>query len=210
MLYQQDSVERISEYFQSEVHLMRKTGLILATPLLAVSLAFAAPPGSGNPLSNQSGFDNTPPRSAQGSATAGTIQEQATNQVRAEEMIGSKVFGLLNTQVAKVDDLVLDKSGKVDGVLLSVGGFLGVGEKLIAVPWEQVEIVKGHNQGDKEIIRIAMTRDQLETAPSFKSREALEAERQAEPAKRQQMPQQDQQQQDQQQQDQQAPKASPY
>lgn len=178
---------------------MRKTGLLLATPFLAASLAFAAQPGSGSTPANPSG-PHTSPRTAQSSESAGAIQQQTANQVLAENIIGMEVYGIQDNQVAKVDDIVLDKDGKVDGVLLSVGGFLGLGDKLVAVPWQQLEIVQGHNPGDKERIRIAMSEDQLKAAPSFKSREAAEAEQRAEHAK--------QLQEQHRQQDQQAPKGS--
>jgi sporulation protein YlmC with PRC-barrel domain len=169
---------------------MRKSGLILAAPLLAVSVAFAQQSGD-QPLSQQPAPEKTPvqpgaqPGTRPATGTAGAIHEQAENQIRAQEFIGTKVVDLQDKEIAKVNDLLLDKNGKAAGVVLSVRGFLGIVDKRIAVPWEQVEIVKGHSPGDKEIVRIAMTQEQLEAVPSFKTREALEAERQAQQTQRQ-------------------------
>jgi sporulation protein YlmC with PRC-barrel domain len=169
---------------------MRKTGLILTAPLLAVSLAFAQQ-GGDQPLSQQPAPEKSPvqlgaqPETPPATGAAGAIPAQADNQIRAQEFIGMKVVDRQDNEVAKVNDLLLDKNGKTAGVVLSVRGFLGITDKRIALPWEQIEIVKGHNPGDKEIVRIAMTEEQLEAAPSFKTRDDLEDERRAQQSQRQ-------------------------
>ena len=61
------------------------------------------------------------------------------NGVRATKIIGSAVYGDPNTQIATVNDLVMTPDDKVVLAVLSVGGVLGVGGKLVAVPYPQLK-----------------------------------------------------------------------
>jgi hypothetical protein len=60
------------------------------------------------------------------------------------------------------------------GVVLSVGGVLGVGDKLVAVPWEQIDLIK--SKGGKPTLYVTMSKEQLEAAPYF---EPAKSDRQA-------------------------------
>ena len=65
------------------------------------------------------------------------LQQQVTDINRASKLIGMQVRNTKNENLGKISDLVLDpKSGKVAYAALSVGGVLGVGDKLVAVPFE--------------------------------------------------------------------------
>lgn len=65
-------------------------------------------------------------------------------------------------KVGTIEDMILDRSGKVDAVVLSVGGFLGIGEKEVAVPFEAV---KATEKGNKIWLTIDTTKDELKSAP---------------------------------------------
>jgi sporulation protein YlmC with PRC-barrel domain len=65
-------------------------------------------------------------------------------------------------KVGKVEDLLLDRSGKVEAVIISVGGFLGVGEKEVAVPFEAI---KATEKESKTWLTIDATKDALKSAP---------------------------------------------
>jgi sporulation protein YlmC with PRC-barrel domain len=67
---------------------------------------------------------------AQTVATSHSIQ---TDQIRASKMIGSAVYDVQNRKIGSVDDVILNKSGKVDAVVIDVGSFLGMGGKDVAV-----------------------------------------------------------------------------
>ena len=75
------------------------------------------------------------------------------------------------------------------GVVLSVGGFLGIGEKWVAVPVEQIDFPTDEQPAR---LLVAVTEEQLKNAPDFMTREAVEAERAAEQAQQQAMEQQQQ------------------
>jgi sporulation protein YlmC with PRC-barrel domain len=94
----------------------------------------------------------------------------------ADDIVGSNVTGADDQRVGTVDDLILDaESGRIEAAVLSVGGFLGIGDKLVAVPMSQLEI------GPEREFRISMTREELEQAPEFDPDAAETAEGGAEP-----------------------------
>ena len=56
-----------------------------------------------------------------------------TDEIRASKMIGSAVYDVQNRKIGSVDDVILNKDGKVDAVVIDVGSFLGMGGKDVAV-----------------------------------------------------------------------------
>lgn len=148
----------------------KKIGLILVALGLSTGLAFAQQ-GGGYQRSNPAAPETvpmpfaTPPEAAPAPKATGTIAEQAAHQIRTRELIGAKAVHE-GSDVGKVDDLLVEeKNGKVVGVVLSVGGVFGVGDKLVAVPWEQIDLIK--SEGYKPILYLAMSKEQLEVAPYF-------------------------------------------
>src|SRR5262249_13031835 len=106
------------------------------------------------------------PKSADpsGSATDGSSSgddELQGRVCRCTKMIGMNVKNAKGEKIGDVDDLVIDKGeGVVAYGILSFGGFLGIGEKLFAIPYGNLK-----RSGDDVIVDL--TRDQLENAPSF-------------------------------------------
>jgi len=60
---------------------------------------------------------------------------------RASKMVGLNVYNDANESLGSINDLLTDKSGTIKGVVIGVGGFLGVGEHLVAVPLDKVKFV---------------------------------------------------------------------
>jgi sporulation protein YlmC with PRC-barrel domain len=81
----------------------------------------------------------TAPAPSSASASDGQfIDKQATGEFRAPKLVGVGVYDSANKSVGKVSDLMLDKDGAVKAVVISVGGFLGIGSKYVAVPFSAV------------------------------------------------------------------------
>jgi len=55
---------------------------------------------------------------------------------RSSKLIGVDVYNEANEKIGAVEDLIVDKSGRVENVILGVGGFLGMGEHYVAVPMD--------------------------------------------------------------------------
>jgi len=61
------------------------------------------------------------------------------DEIRASKMLGSTVYDLQNRSIGSVKDLVLNKDGKVDEIVVDVGSFLGMGGKFVAVPISDIK-----------------------------------------------------------------------
>jgi sporulation protein YlmC with PRC-barrel domain len=60
---------------------------------------------------------------------------------RASKLVGVNVYNEANEKIGDINDVILDKSGKASKVILGVGGFLGMGEHNVAVPFEKLKWV---------------------------------------------------------------------
>src|SRR5262245_21357721 len=81
---------------------------------------------------------------------------------RASKVIGSSVVNENNDAVGKVDDIIIGEDGKSPFVVLSVGGFLAMGDKLVALPYQQLKATEGR------ILLPGATKDALKDLPAFK------------------------------------------
>jgi PRC-barrel domain len=95
------------------------------------------------------------------------ITGQSSNEWLAHVYIGSKVQNLGGETVGDVNDLVFDKTGRITTVVLGVGGFLGMGEKNVGVPYSALSYKSAADGG--RVIVIAAGKDELNLAPTFKS-----------------------------------------
>ena len=58
---------------------------------------------------------------------------------RASKVVGLNVYNEKNENVGSINDLLMDKSGSIKAAVISVGGFLGMGARLVAVPLDKVK-----------------------------------------------------------------------
>jgi sporulation protein YlmC with PRC-barrel domain len=105
------------------------------------------------------------------SIKAPTDQKAVTEKAAMDEadrvstILGKKVISQEGEDLGNVEDIVLNKSGCLDYIVLVPEGLLGTGDRLIPVPWKAV---KTSSQADTIII--CMNKSQLEQAPNFESR----------------------------------------
>jgi sporulation protein YlmC with PRC-barrel domain len=83
-----------------------------------------------------------------------------SDEIRASKMIGSTVYDLQNRNIGSVKDLVLNKDGQVDAVVLDVGSFLGMGGKYVAIPISDIKT-------DNNRLTLDRTKEQLQTMASY-------------------------------------------
>jgi sporulation protein YlmC with PRC-barrel domain len=109
---------------------------------------------------------------AQENRTTGTAPAEAKfSTVSKDEMFSSKLKGLSVTNqkdetVGEITDLAI-KNHEVDALILSVGGFLGMGEHYVAVSPSSVS-VRYDSKNDKWLASMNTTKDALKSAPEFK------------------------------------------
>ena len=81
---------------------------------------------------------------------------------RTSKVVGSTVVNEANETVGTIDDLIVTPNDRVPFAVLSVGGFLGMGSKLVVVPFTALEV------NDKRMMFRGATRDALKALPEFK------------------------------------------
>src|SRR5579859_4920545 len=110
------------------------TAALAGTALLATIASAQTPtqsPASTPPA------DKTTSSSTSGSTTLSSSQLQG--DWRASKVVGLSVYNENNEKLGSINDLLMDKGGNIKAVVLGVGGFLGMGEHLVAVPLEKVK-----------------------------------------------------------------------
>ncbi len=102
---------------------------------------------------------------AQGTAQTVSIEHVDVQRLsagyRSTEIIGSPVVNDTNEEIGEVDDLLVEPSSKVLFAVLSVGGFLGMGDRLVVVPFGSLQV------SDNKVMLPGGTKDALETMPRF-------------------------------------------
>src|SRR5215212_1979565 len=81
---------------------------------------------------------------------------------RASKVIGSSVVNDAGETVGRVDDIIIGEDGKAPFVVLAVGGFLGIGDKLVVLPYEQIKTM------DRKIVMPGATKEAVKDLPTFK------------------------------------------
>ena len=75
------------------------------------------------------------------------------------------IYDPKENKIGDVDDVLVDKTGKITALMVGVGGFLGIGEKDVAVPFSAVKNVK---KNDKWWLTLDETKDALKNAAGYK------------------------------------------
>jgi sporulation protein YlmC with PRC-barrel domain len=94
-----------------------------------------------------------------------TLKEQATDQIRAEDFVGTTVYGANDENVGEIGDVILSEDGKVDAVLVDVGGFLGIGEKEVALGMDNLQFMTDEN--GKLYLYTNLSKEQLEAQQAY-------------------------------------------
>jgi len=91
---------------------------------------------------------------------------QANNQWMAPPLVGLAVYGPSNEKIGSISDLIIDQSGSVQAVVISVGGFFGIGSKDVAVVLREM-VISRESDGDKATVKLS--KSELELAPTFQT-----------------------------------------
>jgi sporulation protein YlmC with PRC-barrel domain len=160
------------EKLHEEVHMKRTLMAVAAVGGLMVSTALAQTPSTPNSSSQPSASPSTMSPSGSMSSTsspgsAAAISQQSSDQWLFSKFNGTDVVGTDDAKIGDVSDVLFDKSGQVDALIVGVGGFLGIGSKDVALPITAFQVVPGTN-GAADKLRLSMTKDQLQQHAEFK------------------------------------------
>jgi len=90
------------------------------------------------------------------------LSQQQPDQMLASDLMNKGILGGNNERIGSVDDLLLAQDGQVQAVLVGVGGFLGIGQKTVAIPFDALKRSPESNQ-----LTTSYSRQELEQAPEF-------------------------------------------
>jgi sporulation protein YlmC with PRC-barrel domain len=110
------------------MHSHRGFGFITATAVASLissaAIAQDAQPNAGSPATTVT--------------TTNWMTQEATGQWRASKMIGLNVYNNDNEKIGDIAELIVDRSGKLEALVVGAGGFLGLGERDVAIPYGQI------------------------------------------------------------------------
>jgi sporulation protein YlmC with PRC-barrel domain len=128
---------------------MKHSSLLVATALvsaLAAAPVFAQTANTGAGTNAASPNATTTSSSSATSNASGRFLAQAdANEWRATKLKGLNVYNNNNEKLGSIDDLLVDKSGQIKAAVIGVGGFLGIGDHQVAVPFTELQFVNDSN-----------------------------------------------------------------
>jgi len=170
----------------------RRSGFIVvaATTLLMSSAALAQ-----SPQPNAGSATTTITATTTSVTATSWMTKEAAGQWRTSKMIGLNVYNNDNEKIGDISELIVDRTGKLEAVVVGVGGFLGLGEHDVAIPYSQINwadqpvqpsrsttgtspmttgvanTANRNQEGPRSYpdhAVLTMTKDQLKAAPEFK------------------------------------------
>ncbi len=141
--------------------------------------------GSGDMATGDMATDDMATEDADEAAAAASAAEkvevqQAENEWRIDWITGASVTSPDGTDIGSISDLIVDgDTGEMKAAIIGVGGFLGIGQKQIALPWADLTI-----NSDAQEITSDLTREEAEAAPEyvFRDQEAPAGDMMSDPA----------------------------
>jgi len=124
------------------------------TAIVAATMALSAPLAHAQ---------NAVPQSAAPRAAV-SMTEMKADQLRASKFIGSSVYDVHNRNIGDIKDLIMTRDGRIAGVVLDVGAFLGMGGKYVALALADIKT-------DNNRLTLDTTKEQLQAAQVFEFRD---------------------------------------
>ncbi|SDW38485.1 PRC-barrel domain-containing protein [Celeribacter indicus] len=103
---------------------------------------------------------------APAAASGAVVPQQESAEILGDWILSTSVTSPDGETIGSIKDIIITEDGQITGVILGVGGFLGIGQKDIAVDYSELDI-----QYDGDAIELAMTREEAEAAPEYQYRE---------------------------------------
>ncbi|MGH6811830.1 MAG: PRC-barrel domain-containing protein [Methylocella sp.] len=140
--------------------MLRTLAMSASVLALAGSLAVAQVETIRNP---SSGSSRAAPSSS-GRSVAAPSSSLSTTHWLASDIYKADVYDNAQDKIGTVSDLIMDKNGNVTKAVVSVGGFLGVGKKDVAVPFKDLKVA---SRDGKDWLVLDQSQSDLKMAPAF-------------------------------------------
>ena len=153
--------------------MLKRLLMTTAAAALVAGSAFAQAPAPDAPkTSPMQKSESMPAPGATGSRQFVTMQ--SADQWLATKFKGTDVIGSNNEKIGDVNDLLIDQQGRIVAYIVGVGGFLGIGQKDVALAPASFQVQPASDREELKL-KLAMTRDDLKNAPEFKAAAARAA-----------------------------------
>jgi sporulation protein YlmC with PRC-barrel domain len=142
---------------------MRLTSFAIAAMLVSASALAQTTPSTPPPSA-------TAPTTTTTSPSGLSFYSHQSNEMRASKLIGSSVRNDANERIGDINELILDKDGKIAAVVVGVGGFLGIGEREVALDFKSLRFERDTSamtESGANVIKVNATKDQLKGAPAW-------------------------------------------
>lgn len=103
---------------------------------------------------------------------------EAANQMTSDDLLGSDIKNAAGESLGDVEQIIVSTDGELAGVIVGVGGFLGIGEKSVAINFEAITFETSPDSGETLLI-LDSTKEELEAAPEFTTKEEQASESEA-------------------------------
>jgi sporulation protein YlmC with PRC-barrel domain len=135
------------------------------TPMPRPGSTVATPPTESAPSMSPATTD-TASEAIKDAAKVQPHLTEAPGDIATSKLVGASVYNAQNENIGQIEDLIISSSGSVSTVVIGVGGFLGIGEKKVAMPYSALKAEKG----DNNLLKIVVegTRESLKAQPDFK------------------------------------------
>jgi sporulation protein YlmC with PRC-barrel domain len=141
--------------------MLKRTMTVAALAAVLGAPAFAQTPSTVDKPSAMDKLMTTHAKSA------GFMHNQTANEWRSSKLIGASIYGPDNNSIGDVNDVLVGDNGRIRAVVVGVGGFLGVGEKNVALPFTALNIQRDRSSGGIQKVTVSYSKDQLKNAPAF-------------------------------------------
>lgn len=143
---------------------MKPINSLITGTLFASALALSAATASAEQHDTDKDEQETAESSTAMEATFITSKENG--ELLADDLMGNEVQSTVEADesIGTIDDFLLNEQGEIKAVIVSVGGFLGMGEKNVAIAWESLELTQ---EDDEYVIKVNASQESLEEAENF-------------------------------------------
>ncbi|MEQ1577971.1 MAG: PRC-barrel domain-containing protein [Hyphomicrobium sp.] len=105
------------------------------------------------------------PKATVQAGSVGYATTQAATDWRSSKVVGLNVYNGKNEKIGDINDLIIDTSGAISHAVVGVGGFLGIGEKNVAIPFATLKMAR--DKDGKISAMVDSTKEALAAAPAF-------------------------------------------
>jgi hypothetical protein len=138
-------------------------------PDTGTSTAETPAPDTGTSTAQTPATDTDTSTAAASGASQDFMTAQSADQFLGSDLMGAKVRSAANEDIGEVNDVLFDMQGQSVAIIVGVGGFLGIGEKNVAIPFERFTVGREEGDADDILISLETTKDELNAAPEFKT-----------------------------------------